>query len=159
MNDILDRIITEYKENEGNVIFLLQETQDALGYIPEDAVHYFSKKLDIPSSRFYGVLTFYSQFHLKPRGKNILSVCCGTACHVKGGTKIAERIQKDLGVASDGETTEDGKFTFEIVRCVGACSIAPVVLVNNKALAEMSTDGASKLIRELKKKESGVGTK
>ena len=159
MNDILDNIIAKYRENEGNVIFLLQETQDAFGYIPEDAVAYFSKKLDIPSSRFYGVVTFYSQFHLKPRGKNILSVCCGTACHVKGGTKIAERIQKDLGLASDGETTEDGKFTFEIVRCVGACSIAPVVLVNSRAYAEMSADGASRLVTELKKKESGVGTK
>jgi NADH:ubiquinone oxidoreductase subunit E len=159
MNEILDKIVTKYRENEGNVIFLLQETQDALGYIPEDAVLYFSKKLDIPPSRFYGVVTFYSQFHLKPRGKNILSVCCGTACHVKGGTKIAERIQKDLGLASDGETTEDGNFTFEIVRCVGACSIAPVVLVNNKAYADMSADSASRLIREMKKKESGVGTK
>lgn len=154
MNDILDSIITKYREKEGNVIFLLQETQDALGYIPEKAVNYFSEKLEIPPSRFYGVVTFYSQFHLKPRGKNIVSVCCGTACHVKGGSKIAERIQRDLGLAADGETTEDGKFTFEIVRCVGACSIAPVVLVNNSAYAEMSADSTSKLIKELKKKES-----
>ncbi|MCL4477147.1 MAG: NAD(P)H-dependent oxidoreductase subunit E [Nitrospirae bacterium] len=158
MNDILDGIITKYREKEGNVIFLLQETQDALGYIPEEAVNYFSEKLEIPPSRFYGVVTFYSQFHLKPRGKNIVSVCCGTACHVKGGSKIAERIQRDLGLAADGETTEDGKFTFEIVRCVGACSIAPVVLVNNSAYAEMSADSTSKLIKELKKKESS-GTK
>ena len=158
MNDILDGIITKYREKEGNVIFLLQETQDALGYIPEEAVNYLSEKLEIPPSRFYGVVTFYSQFHLKPRGKNIVSVCCGTACHVKGGSKIAERIQRDLGLAADGETTEDGKFTFEIVRCVGACSIAPVVLVNNSAYAEMSADSTSKLIKELKKKESS-GTK
>lgn len=158
MNDILDGIITKYREKEGNVIFLLQETQDALGYIPEEAVNYFSEKLEIPPSRFFGVVTFYSQFHLKPRGKNIVSVCCGTACHVKGGSKIAERIQRDLGLAADGETTEDGKFTFEIVRCVGACSIAPVVLVNSRAFAEMSADSTSKIIKELKKKESS-GTK
>lgn len=159
MNNILENIITKYKETQGNVIFLLQETQDALGYIPEEAVNYFSEKLDIPPSRFYGVVTFYSQFHLKPRGKNIVAVCCGTACHVKGGTKIAERVQRDLGLSADGETTEDRKFTFEIVRCVGACSIAPVVLVNNKAFAEMSADGTSKLIKQLKKEESVSGTK
>jgi NADH-quinone oxidoreductase subunit E len=154
MNKTFDDIIAKYREKEGNVIFLLQETQDALGYIPEEAVNYFSEKLEIPASRFYGVVTFYSQFHLKPRGKNIVSVCCGTACHVKGGSKIAERVQRDLGLAADGETTEDKKFTFEIVRCVGACSIAPVVLVNNSAYAEMSADSTSKLIKELKKKES-----
>ena len=159
MIELLDNVITRYREKEGNVIFLLQETQEALGYIPEEAVTYFSNKLDIPSSRFFGVVTFYSQFHLKPRGKNIVSVCCGTACHVKGGSKIAERVQKDLGLAADGETTEDGKFTFEIVRCVGACSIAPVVLVNNKAFAEMTADGTSKLIKQLKKEESARGAR
>jgi NADH:ubiquinone oxidoreductase subunit E len=154
MNDILDGIIAKYREKDGNVIFLLQETQEAIGYIPEEAVNYLSRKLDIPPSRFYGVVTFYSQFHLKPRGKHIVSVCCGTACHVKGGSKIAERVQRDLGLTEDGETTEDGKFTFEVVRCVGACSIAPVVLVDNRAYAEMSADGTSKILKELKKKES-----
>jgi NADH-quinone oxidoreductase subunit E len=155
MNDILDTIITKYREKEGNVIFLLQETQDALGYIPEGAIDYFSRELEIAPSKFYGVVTFYSQFHLKPRGKNIVSVCLGTACHVKGGSKIAERVQKDLGLAADGETTGDGKFTFEVVRCVGACSIAPVVLVNSRAYAEMTADGTSKLIKQMKKEESG----
>lgn len=150
MKQIFDRIITSYRAKDGNVIFLLQETQDALGYIPEEAISYFSEELDIPMSRFFGVVTFYSQFHLKPRGKNILSVCCGTACHVKGGTKIAERVQRDLGVAAEGDTTEDGQFTFEIVRCVGACSIAPVVLLNNRAYAEMSADSTSKLIKKVK---------
>ncbi len=151
MKNTLDQIITKYREDAGNVIFLLQETQDALGYIPEEAVNYFSEKLDIPPSRFYGVVTFYSQFHLKPRGKNIVSVCCGTACHVKGGTKIADRVKRDLGISADGETTADRQFTFEIVRCVGACSIAPVVLVNNRAYAEMNAEGTSKLIKKLQK--------
>jgi NADH:ubiquinone oxidoreductase subunit E len=154
MNDKLDQIITKYKEDGGNVIFLLQETQEALGYIPEEAINYFSETLDIAASRFYGVVTFYSQFHLKPRGKNIISVCCGTACHVKGGSKIADRVQRDLGIATDGETTADRQFTFEIVRCVGACSIAPVVLVNNKAYAEMTADGTSKLIKKMQKEGS-----
>ncbi len=153
MKDTLDQIINKYRENGGNVIFLLQETQEALGYIPEEAINYFSEALGIFPSRFYGVVTFYSQFHLKPRGKNIVSVCCGTACHVKGGSKIADRVQRDLGLAADGETTADRQFTFEIVRCVGACSIAPVVLVNNKAYAEMTADSTSKLIRKLQKED------
>ena len=154
MKDKLDGIITKYREDGGNVIFLLQETQEALGYIPEEAINYFSETLEIPASRFYGVVTFYSQFHLKPRGKNIISVCCGTACHVKGGSKIADRVQRDLGVTADGETTADKQFTFEIVRCVGACSIAPVVLVNNRAYAEMNAEGTSKLIKKMQKEGS-----
>ena len=154
MKDKLDQIITKYREDVGNVIFLLQETQEALGYIPEEAINYFSETLDIAASRFYGVVTFYSQFHLKPRGKNIISVCCGTACHVKGGSKIADRVQRDLGVTADGETTADKQFTFEIVRCVGACSIAPVVLVNNRAYAEMNAEGTSKLIKKMQKEGS-----
>jgi NADH:ubiquinone oxidoreductase subunit E len=154
MKNTLDQIIVKYREDGGNVIFLLQETQEALGYIPEEAIDYFSEELNIAPSRFYGVVTFYSQFHLKPRGKNIISVCCGTACHVKGGSKIADRVQRDLGIAADGETTADRQFTFEIVRCVGACSIAPVVLVNNKAYAEMTADGTAKLIKQLQKEDS-----
>lgn len=154
MYEILDRIIADYWKKEGNVIFLLQETQEALGYIPKEAIDYFSEELGIAPSKFYGVVTFYSQFHLKPRGKNVVSVCCGTACHVKGGTKIAERVQRDLGLSAEGETTADGKFTFEVVRCVGACSIAPVVLINNRAFAEMTTEGTSKLIKRLKQEES-----
>jgi NADH:ubiquinone oxidoreductase subunit E len=156
MNETLDTIIAKYREKQGNVIFLLQETQDALGYIPQEAIEYFSEELEIAPSKFYGVVTFYSQFHLKPRGKNIISVCLGTACHVKGGSKIAERVLKDLALSADGETTEDGNFTFEVVRCVGACSIAPVVLVNSRAYAEMTADGTSKLVKQMKKEESGA---
>ncbi len=158
MNKILDNIIAMHREKDGNIISLMQDTQEEFGYIPREAVTYLSEALEIAPSRFYGVLTFYSQFHLKPRGKNIVSVCCGTACHVKGGSKIAERVQRDLGVSADGETTEDRKFTFEVVRCVGACSIAPVVLVNNRAYAEMTPDGTSKLIKKLQKEESGVAS-
>ncbi|GAB4411529.1 MAG: NADH-quinone oxidoreductase subunit NuoE [Thermodesulfovibrionales bacterium] len=150
MEDKLNRILEEYKRNEGNLISLLQDIQAEFGYIPEEVVHWFSKKLYIPPSRFFGIATFYSQFHLKPRGKDIISVCCGTACHVKGSSKIAERIKRDLGLSSEGETTEDGRFTLEVVRCVGACSIAPVVLVNNKVYGEMSSDSASKTIKKLK---------
>ncbi|MDA8083126.1 MAG: NAD(P)H-dependent oxidoreductase subunit E [Nitrospiraceae bacterium] len=154
MVEALEKIVRKYRDEDGNIISLMQDTQEVLGYIPGKAVDYFAEELGIAPSRFYGVLTFYSQFHLKPRGKNIFAVCCGTACHVKGGSKIAERVQRDLGLSAEGETTEDGNFTLEIVRCVGACSIAPVVLVNNKALAEMTPDSTSKLLKQLMKEES-----
>jgi len=156
MIDTLETIVKKHREKDGNVISLMQDTQEVFGYIPREAVNYFSEELGIALSRFYGVVTFYSQFHLNPRGKNIISVCCGTACHVKGGSKIADRVLKDLGLAADGETTADKEFTFEVVRCVGACSIAPVVLVNDKAYAEMTPDGTAKLIKQLKKEESGA---
>ncbi|HYQ48338.1 MAG TPA: NAD(P)H-dependent oxidoreductase subunit E [Thermodesulfovibrionales bacterium] len=156
MIDTLETIVKKHREKDGNVISLMQDTQEVFGYIPREAVNYFSEELGIALSRFYGVVTFYSQFHLNPRGKNIISVCCGTACHVKGGSKIADRVLKDLGLAADGETTADKEFTFEVVRCVGACSIAPVVLVNDKAFAEMTPDGTAKLIKQLKKEESGA---
>lgn len=156
MIETLEAIVKHHRENDGNVISLMQDTQDKLGYIPRDAVSYFSKELGIAECHFYGVVTFYSQFHLKPRGKNIVSVCCGTACHVKGGSKIAEKVQSELGVTEDGETTEDGNFTFEVVRCIGACSIAPVVLINNKAYADMTPDSTSRIIKQMKKEVSGA---
>ncbi len=156
MIDALQNIVKKHLERDGNIISLMQDTQKELGYVPREAVNYFSEELGIAPSRFYGVLTFYSQFHLKPRGKNIISVCRGTACHVKGGSKIAERTQRELGLAADGETTEDRQFTFEVVRCVGACSIAPVVLVNSRAYAEMTPDSTAKLIKKLKKEGSGA---
>jgi NADH-quinone oxidoreductase subunit E len=156
MIEALENIAKKYREKDGNVISLMQDTQEEFGYVPREAVTFFSEELGLAPSRFYGVLTFYSQFHLKPRGKNIISVCRGTACHVKGGSKIAERVQRELGLAADGETTEDRIFTFEVVRCVGACSIAPVVLVNNRAYADMTPDSTSKLIKQIKKEESGA---
>lgn len=157
MEESLYRILEKYEKHEGNLISLLQDIQAYYGYVPEEVVYWFSEKLEVPPSRFFGVATFYAQFHLKPRGKNIVSVCCGTACHVKGGTKIAERIQKDLGLSSEGETTPDGRFTLEVVRCVGACSLAPVVIINDKVYSEMTVDSSSKLIKRIIKEEEDGG--
>lgn len=157
MEESLYRILDRYEKGEGNLISLLQDIQAELGYIPEEAVNWFSERLDLPPSRFFGVATFYAQFHLKPRGKNVISVCCGTACHVKGGSKIVERLQRDLGLTSEGETTPDGKFTVEVVRCVGACSLAPVVIVNDRVHSEMTVDSSSKLIKKLIKEVEGGG--
>lgn len=156
MEETLNKLLEEYKKN-GNIISLLQEIQESLGYIPEDAVNWFSKKLGIPASKFFGVATFYSQFHLKPRGKNIITACCGTACHVKGSEKIIDKLRKELKLSDDEVTTGDNEFTLEKVNCVGACSIAPVVLVNKKVVGKASSDMMIKEIRAIKDIGHGAG--
>lgn len=147
MEKVLEKIYKDHKENEGNIISLLQDIQSEFGCIPEDAVNWFSNKLDIPASRFYGVVTFYSQFHLKPRGKNIITACCGTACHVNGSDKIIDGLRRELGLAEGEDTTEDNEFTLEEVACLGTCSFAPIVLVNGKVHGKAKVD---KVLREIK---------
>lgn len=150
MEETLKSLANNFKEKEGNIISLLQETQDAFGYIPEEAVYWFSKELDIPASKFFGVATFYAQFYLKPRGKNIITACCGTACHVKGSDRIINNLKRELNLADEQNTTEDKKFTLEQVACVGACSIAPVVIINKKVYGKMSADKMAKELKALK---------
>jgi NADH:ubiquinone oxidoreductase subunit E len=148
MEETLQKILGEYRKNEGNIISILQDIEKAFGFIPEEAVTWFSKKLDIPASRFFGTATFYSQFHLKPRGKNIITVCRGTACHVKGSEKLLNRLFLELDIPPDEETSADSKFTIEKVNCIGACGIAPVTILNKEVLGKMTLD---KLIKEVKK--------
>lgn len=152
MENILKKICTDYEKHEGNIISLLQDIQNEFGYIPEDAVLWFSKKLDIPASRFFGIATFYAQFHLSPRGKNIITTCCGTACHVKGSERLINGLMKELALPEGEQTTSDKEFTLEKVNCVGACSIAPVVIINNKVYGKVSADNLMKEIRSLKDK-------
>lgn len=143
----LKRILSQFESWEGNIISLLQEIQDSLGYIPENVVDWFSEKLDIPVSRFYGVLTFYAQFYMVPRGKNIITACCGTACHVKGADRLINAAKTELNLPEGQITTNDKNFTLEQVACVGACSIAPVVIINRKVYGKQT---ANKLTREIK---------
>lgn len=147
MEDKIQTLIESFRDNEGNIISLLQETQETFGYIPEEAVLSFSKELEIPASNFFGVVTFYAQFHLKPRGKNIITACCGTACHVKGSERLISNLKRELHLEGEQITTEDMKFTLEQVACVGACSIAPVVIINRKVHGKMTGD---KVAREIK---------
>lgn len=153
MKKILENIYKDHIESEGNIISLLQNIQQEFGYIPEDSVMWFSRKLDIPASRFYGIATFYAQFHLTPRGKNIITTCCGTACHVKGSERLITGLEKELGLADGNSTTADREFTLEKVNCVGACSIAPVVIINNKVHGKMTADNLMKEVRKLKEPE------
>lgn len=153
MESALEKIYSVYSAGEGNVITLLQEIQREFGYIPEDAVFWFSKKLDIPASRFFGVATFYAQFRLKPRGQNIISVCCGTACHVMGAGSLRGSVAAELSIPPGEETTSDRKFTVEKVNCIGACSIAPVVIINDKVHGKVTTKSLIKEIRRFGRTE------
>ena len=152
MNTTLDKILQNHRMTNGNVITLLQETQEAFGYIPREAVDYFSERLNIAPSRFYGVATFYAQFRLSPIGKNIVTSCCGTACHVRGAERILNSIKRELKLSDDEDTTQDRQFTVEKVACLGFCSFAPVVLINHEVFGKTNPDPLLKEIRALRKK-------
>ena len=125
----LNSIIEKFKGKPGGLIPVLEEAQVALEYIPISMQKRIASGLNLPLSRVYGVVTFYSFFTMTPRGKHTVRVCLGTACYVRGGKAIAETLQKELGI-NDGETTPDRMFTLETVRCLGACGLGPVVVVN-----------------------------
>lgn len=155
MNKTLEDILAEHRKKSGNIIALLQETQDAIGYIPKEAIAFYSEEMGIAPSRFYGVATFYSQFYLKPRGKNIVTACCGTACHVKGSERILNSVMQELKLKENEDMTEDGRFTVERVNCVGACGIAPVFVINKKVHGKSTAEKVIREIRTLKGNGSG----
>lgn len=145
---IIESILERHKDEKGNVITLLQEIQDAFGYIPEDTVDLISRRFEIPESKLYGVSTFYAQFHLRPRGENIITACCGTACHVKGAERIISSIRNTLRLDGAEDTTNDGNFTIEKVACIGTCSMAPVVIINKKVYGSMTPDKITKILKK-----------
>lgn len=152
MISTLEEIVVKYREKEANIIFLLQETQEALGYVPKEAVEYFSERLEIAPSKFYGIATFYSQFRMKPTGKNKITACCGTACHVKGAERILNGLKRELKLSDEEDTTADRVFTLEKVACLGTCSFAPIVLVNGAVRGKTNVDTLVKEIKSLRKK-------
>ncbi|AFM39836.1 NADH:ubiquinone oxidoreductase 24 kD subunit [Desulfosporosinus acidiphilus SJ4] len=127
----LDEIIAKHRSEKGPLIPILQAAQEVYGYLPAHVLKHISKATRIPLARIYGVVTFYAQFRLTPVGRNLINVCMGTACHVRGGAKVLETLEKELKI-KDGATTEDGRFTLEIVACIGACGLAPVISINNE---------------------------
>ncbi|HHN65782.1 MAG TPA: NAD(P)H-dependent oxidoreductase subunit E [Nitrospirae bacterium] len=151
MQESLERILEDYHRSDGNLISILQNLEEEFGYIPQDAVYWFAERLDIPPAKFFGVATFYAQFHLKPRGKNIITACCGTACHVKGAERIINSLTRELQIPSGEDTTEDREFTVEKVNCVGACSIAPVVIINKEVHGKMTPEKLMKEIKNLRR--------
>ena len=152
MINTFEKIARAYQQNGGNVITLLQETQEAFGYIPREAIDYFSTELNIAPSRFYGVATFYAQFRLTPIGKNKITACSGTACHVRGSERIISSIKRELNLADSEDTTADREYTVEKVACLGFCSFAPVVLINEDVRGKTTADAVIKEIKSMRKK-------
>jgi NADH:ubiquinone oxidoreductase subunit E len=146
------KILDRYNTEGGSVVSLLQDIQETFGYIREDVIDWFSDGLNIPASSFFGVATFYAQFYLKPRGENIITACCGTACHVRGSAPIIEKLKNDLKIPEGENTSKNGKYTLESVACVGACSIAPVFIANKKVFGKLTAEMADDMIKGLAKK-------
>ena len=141
----VDAILEKYANQKGTLIPVLQEVQDLYNYLPKDTLMYVADKTGVPISNIYGVVTFYSQFHLNPRGKNIIRVCQGTACHVRGGKLILEAVEKELGIKA-GHTTEDLKYTLETIACLGACGLSPVLKVNEETHGRLTVDDVPKIL-------------
>lgn len=148
----MKEILEQYTQVKENLIQILNEVQEFYGYIPEKAMASISEYLSIPMAEIYGVVTFYSRFTLKPKGKYHIAVCLGTACFVKGSEKILDRVKERLGI-DVGETTKDGKFSLEATRCVGACGLAPVFTVNNEVYGKATVKMMDEIIDNLTKEE------
>ena len=146
--------------DKGMLIPILQEVQKVYGYVPEPVADVVADEMGIYRSHVYGVLTFYTQFHLTPRGKHTLRACAGTACHVKGGKQVISRIENELGVGHGG-TTADRVFSFEHVACIGACGLAPVIMIDNDAFGGLDPNKAESLVKRFRRealKQAGAAS-
>ena len=141
----LDALISEYKDVEGSLMPVLQGAQEIYGYLPIEVQTIIAEELNIPLAEVYGVVTFYAQFTLNPRGTYNIGVCMGTACYVKGAGDVLERIQKRLGIEPGG-TTPDGRFSLEATRCIGACGLAPVMTINEDVYGRLTPDEVDKIL-------------
>ena len=149
-DEFLNSLCEKYLPIKDNLIQILNEVQEHYGYIPMNAQKVLSKFLNVPMAEIYGVVTFYSRFTLKPKGKYNIAVCLGTACYVKGSQKIMDRLKERLKI-EPGETTADGKFSIEETRCVGACGLAPVFTVNGEVYGKATVQLLDKVLDELSK--------
>ena len=135
--EALQLVIDELKNEQGALMPIMQRAQDIFGYLPEEVQNYIAKELDIPVSDIYGVATFYAQFNLEPKGKYIISVCMGTACYVKGSQQVLDKLEEVLEIPA-GRTTKDGLFTLNATRCLGACGLAPVMMINEDVFGRLT---------------------
>jgi NADH-quinone oxidoreductase subunit E len=142
-NEVIDKYLTM----KGALMPVLQGIQERYGYIPEPCVHLAAERLNVYTSQIYGVLTFYAQFHLKPRGKYIIRVCMGTACHVKGAGRLGDTLKERLDIGH-AETTPDLKFTAEFVACIGACGMAPVIMINEATYGSLTVQKMNEVLRK-----------
>lgn len=148
--DKTDEIIGIYGAKASALIPIIQDIQSEYRYLPPELLSYVAGKIGVTESKAYSVATFYENFSFEPKGKYVIKVCDGTACHVRKSTTILERLYSELGVSKEKPTTDDMMFTLEIVSCLGACGLAPVLTVNEKVYPAMTPDAASALIKELR---------
>ena len=139
MDERVESILTSFKYDKGMLVSILQDIQAEYRYLPREALERVSKSLLVPLSQVYGVATFFKAFSLEPRGRHLINVCLGTACHVRGAVRVLEGMERELGVSA-GETTKDLRFTLETVNCVGACALGPVVIVDGEYYGQMKSE-------------------
>lgn len=159
MNGKFDRvcqILDKYEHNPQKLIAILQEMQAEYSYLPEELMTFVATALKISPATVFGVATFYSHFTLAPKGKYVIKLCDGTACHVKKSEGILNALQKELGLSADKPTSDDGLFTLETVACLGACGLAPVMVIGEDVHGLVTPDKAVELVREIKKNEGGA---
>ncbi len=143
----LEEILKKYKNEKSNLIQILNEVQEIYGYISEESQKSISEYLNIPIAEIYGVITFYSRFSLKPKGKYNVAICLGTACYVRGSEKILDKV-KDILKIDVGQTTSDGKFSIEATRCIGACGLAPVFTINEEVFGKATPELVEKVLKK-----------
>ncbi len=148
----LDRILAEFSGTKGALIPILQRAQDAYGYLPRPVLAYIAQKARVPMADVYGVATFYAQFHLTRRGRHLIRVCDGTACHVRGAAKNIEALEKAMGLVPGG-TTPDYEHTLEVVYCLGSCGLAPVAVVDDQVCGRLAPDGVVRHLKEAARRE------
>ncbi len=157
--ETLIEILDRNGNNPARLIPILQETQEVYRYLPEEVMAFVATSLGIPPAKVYGVATFYSHFSLTPKGKYVIRICDGTACHVKRSTAILNTLRNKLKLSSAKETTDDMLFTIEMVSCLGACGLAPVVVINEDVYGQVTPDKISKIVDEIIAKEKGEDVK
>lgn len=143
----ISEITKKHRESRGALIPVLHEIQDEYGYLPKDVLYQVSEELKIPITEIYGVASFYSYFSLEPKGEHVIRVCLGTACYVKGAQVLLDKLSKELNV-NVGKTTENGKFTLEATRCLGACGLAPVLMIDEKVYGRLVPSDIIRILKE-----------
>ena len=143
----LEKFINDLSEKEGALISVLHKAQDIFGYLPAEVQKFVAEKLNVPIAKVYGVVTFYSFFTMVPKGEYPVSVCLGTACYVRGADKVLDEFKRQIGIEV-GETSADGKFSIDALRCVGACGLAPVVLVGEKVYGRVTPEQVKDILKE-----------
>ena len=153
--DQIAAIVERYSSETGAIIAILQEIQETYGYVSPEAIKWVSRGTGVPVSDIFGIVTFYAQFRMEPQGENLIKICHGTACHLNGAEQIADSVCKCVG-AKEGQTSADGKFTVEKVACLGCCSLAPTIMINNEAYGRLTADNVRKVIKEFLKSETAA---